>query len=359
MKKNIFEVFAKSNKYNIMYVNLTSDGYYISNNYALIKHDKSMLEEPSKGVIKKEERALERFYKNYKKAFDLAEHFSCPRIYEFSPSKAEYTNLIKKENTVNNAQYKIRMELTDRDGYITFRYIDIRILKPVISIITNGKYKNITFKTIEAENNSYIVIYKENELVAIVMGFMENGEVEPEIERKPKVKRNAFEAFVGGRHNTMYFENTTNGNYIGTDYMIVKFDESMSKDSQMAVRCKEMPLARTFTNYTKAFIERQSWTKIASYAPSKKEYNNLVKKSNTVDDWIEIRMDFTDENGYVTFRYIDLRKLKAAINIITDGNYENIYFETLETLTNPSNPYIVIYKNNTIVGVIMGIDELR
>lgn len=170
------------------------------------------------------------------------------------------------------------------------------------------------------------------------------------------MKRNAFEVFVGSKHNTMYFENTTNGNYIGTDYMIVKFDESMSKDSQMAVRCKEMPLARTFTNYTKAFIERQSWTKIASYAPSKKEYNNLVKKSNTVDDWIEIRMDFTNKDGYVTFRYIDLRKLKAAINIITDGNYENIHFETLETLT---KQYIVIYKDNKIVGVIEGIDELR
>ena len=353
MKKNIFEVFTKSNKYNTMYVSSTPDGYYISNNYALIKLDDSMSKDSWDGILTKT-MPIERIYKTFRKEIEESS-----RIFEYTPTKREYSNMVKKENTVNNAQYKIRMELTDRDGYITFRYIDIRILKPVISIITNGEYKNITFKTTEAENNSYIVIYKENELVAIVMGFMENGEVEPEIERKPKVKRNAFEAFVGSRHNTMYFENTTNGNYIGTDYMIVKFDESMSKDSQMTVRCKEMPLARTFTNYTKAFIERQSWTKIASYAPSKKEYNNLVKKSNTVDDWIEIRMDFTDENGYVTFRYIDLRKLKAAINIITDGNYENIYFETLETLTNPSNPYIVIYKNNTIVGVIMGIDELR
>ena len=31
-------------------------------------------------------------------------------------------------------------------------------------------------------------------------------------------------------------------------------------------------------------------------------------------------------------------------------------FETLENLT---NPYIVIYKENKIVGVIAGIDELR
>lgn len=358
MKKNIFEVFAKFHDNTTMYVNLTSDGYYISNNYALIKHDKSMLEEPSKGVIKKEERPLERIYKNYEKAFELAEHFFCPRIYEFSPSKAEYNNLIKKENTVNNAQYKIRMELTDRDGYITFRYIDIRILKPVISIITNGKYKNITFKTIEAENNSYIVIYKENELVAIVMGFMENGEVEPEIERKPKTKRNIFEVFVGSKHNTMYIENTLDGYYIGTDSTVIKFDETetISKDYQITVRHKEMPLARAFSIYTKAFIERQPWTKIASYAPSKKEYNNLVRKSNTVDDWIEIRLDFTNKDGYVTFRYIDLRKLKAAINIITNGNYENIYFETLENL---ANPYIVIYKENKIVGVIAGIDELR
>ena len=173
------------------------------------------------------------------------------------------------------------------------------------------------------------------------------------------MKRNVFKTFTNFRrcYHTLYFENTKDGNYVGTDYAVIKFnEETMSKDSQMTVRRREMPLARAFNIYTEAFIKRQSWTKIASYSPSKKEYNNLVKKSNTVDDWIEIRMDFTNKDGYVTFRYIDLRKLKAAINIITNGNYENIYFETLENLT---NPYIVIYKENKIVGVIAGIDELR
>ena len=331
MKKNIFEVFAKSNEYNTMYVSSTSDGQYISNNYALIKLDDSMSKDSWDGILTKT-RPIERIYKTFRKEIEESS-----RIFEYTPTKREYSNMVKKENTVNNAEYGIRVDLTDKDGYITFRYIDIRILKPVISI--------------------NIVIYKGTELVGVVMGMIPSKIVEPEIERKPKVKRNAFEAFIGSkRHRELYFENTTNGNYIGTDYMVVKFDESMSKDSQMTVRRKEMPLARAFAIYTKAFIERQPETKIASYAPNKKEYNNLVKKSNTVDDWIEIRMDFTNKDGYVTFRYIDLRKLKAAINIITDGNYENIHFETLETLT---NPYIVIYKENKIVGVIAGIDEVR
>lgn len=354
MKKNIFEVFAKSNEYNTMYVSSTSDGQYISNNYALIKLDDSMSKDSWDGILTKT-RPIERIYKTFRKEIEESS-----RIFEYTPTKREYSNMVKKENTVNNAEYGIRVDLTDKDGYITFRYIDIRILKPVISIITGGNFKDITFKTIEKnENNPYIdiVIYKGTELVGVVMGMIPSKIVEPEIARKPKVKRNAFEAFIGSkRHRELYFENTTNGNYIGTDYMVVKFDESMSKDSQMTVRRKEMPLAKTFDNYVKAFIERQPETKIASYTPNKKEYTNLVKKSNTVDDWIEIRLDFTNKDGYVTFRYIDLRKLKAAINIITDGHYENIHFETLETLT---NPYIVIYKNNTIVGVIMGIDELR
>lgn len=354
MKKNIFEVFTKSNKYNTMYVSSTPDGYYISNNYALVKLDDSMSKDSWDSILTKT-MPIERIYKTFRKEIEESS-----RVFEYTPTKREYSNMVKKENTVNNAEYEIRVDLTDKDGYITFRYIDIRILKPVISIITNGKYKDITFKTIEKdENNPYIdiVIYKGTELVGVVMGMIPSKIVEKEIERKPKVKRNAFEAFIGSkRHRELYFENTTNGNYIGTDYMVVKFDESMSKDSQMTVRRKEMPLARAFAIYTKAFIERQPETKIASYAPSKKEYNNLVKKSNTVDDWIEIRLDFTNKDGYVTFRYIDLRKLKAAINVITNGNYKNIYFETLENLT---NPYIVIYKENKIVGVIAGIDELR
>ena len=350
MKKNIFEVFTKSNEYNTMYVSSTSDGQYISNNYALIKLDDSMSKDSWEGILTKT-MPIERIYETFRKEIEESS-----RIFEYTPTKREYSNMVKKENTVNNAEYEIRVDLTDKDGYITFRYIDIRILKPVISIITNGKYKNITFKTIEAENNSYIVIYKGTEPVGVVMGMVPSKIVEPEIARKPKVKRNAFEVLIGSKKNKMYFENTLDGYYIGTDTTVIKFDESMSKDSQMTVRCKEMPLARAFAIYTKAFIERQPETKIASYAPSKKEYNNLVKKSNTVDDWIEIRMDFTNKDGYVTFRYIDLRKLKAAINIITDGNYENIHFETLETLT---NPYIVIYKDNKIVCVIAGIDELR
>ena len=100
-------------------------------------------------------------------------------VYRYFPSKTEYTNLVKKANTVNDERYEIRMDLINDKGYTMFQYLDIRILKPVIDIITDGNFKNIHFETSPYINRfgQTIGVYKDNELVAIVAGIFERGNI--------------------------------------------------------------------------------------------------------------------------------------------------------------------------------------
>ena len=176
------------------------------------------------------------------------------------------------------------------------------------------------------------------------------------------MKRNVFKTLTNFPkcHKTLYYKNTVNGSYVGTDFAIIKFsDETMSKDNQLAVKRKEMPLEETFNRFIESFEEAKTYYRkhIYKYSPNKSEYNNLVKKVNTVDNrHFELRMDLTNKEGYTLFRYVDIRILKPVIDIVSNGKFENIHFETSPYI-NRFGPTISIYKDNELVAIVAGIFE--
>ena len=180
MKRNVFKTFTNFHRcYHTLYFENTKDGNYVGTDYAVIKFNEETMSKDNQLAVKRKEMPLGNTFNRFIKEFDIAKMVHRKHVYRYFPSKTEYINLVKKANTVNDERYEIRMDLINDKGYTMFQYLDIRILKPVIDIITDGNFKNIHFETSPYINRfgQTIGVYKDNELVAIVAGIFERGNI--------------------------------------------------------------------------------------------------------------------------------------------------------------------------------------
>lgn len=162
--ENIFKTFAKFNWIDKDTIYIQSN--YIYNNCGIIKLDDTMMKKDFSGIKIKEFSAyLNVVFNYYIKKFNNNSFCS----YVFSPTADEYNEIIKRSDEI------VEIPFTCRNVTLNMCF-NKNVLKNVIDIITNGKFKDIAFIAIDKENDicrleTTVAIYKGKTLVAFVAGI--------------------------------------------------------------------------------------------------------------------------------------------------------------------------------------------
>ena len=177
--RNKFKMFTKYGKDGEFYIEkVANSGTYIGNQYSAIRLDNTMCQDDYSD-IESQKAPLFKVFSRYNTEFNIA-----PKVYECYLSETEFKNLVKKSNSDDGIQITMRFCY---DNYMlksdsntiprtVYRFVNRNLLKAVTDIIANGRFRDITFATID-KYKDVIAVYKGyNNLVAIVMGMANKDE---------------------------------------------------------------------------------------------------------------------------------------------------------------------------------------
>lgn len=175
--RNKFKTFTKYGKDGEFYIeNIADVSTYIGNMYSVIQLDNTMCQDDYSG-IESQKAPLYKVFHDYSRSFNAA-----PKVYKYSPSETEFKNLVKKSNSRDGNRVTMTFHYDDyRLKYdpnipcTVYRFVNRNLLKSVTDIIADGRFRDITFATID-EYKNVIAIYKGYFLVAIVMGITNKDE---------------------------------------------------------------------------------------------------------------------------------------------------------------------------------------
>ena len=176
--RNKFKTFTKYGKDGEFYIeNIADVSTYIGNMYSVIQLDNTMCQDDYSG-IESQKAPLYKVFQDYSRSFNAA-----PKVYKYNPSEIEFKNLVKKSNSRDGDRVTMTLRYDDyRLKYdpnipcTVYRFVNRNLLKAVTDIIADGRFRDITFATID-KYKDVIAVYKGyNNLVAIVMGMANKDE---------------------------------------------------------------------------------------------------------------------------------------------------------------------------------------